>query len=116
MSFHFRTATCAIALVLSSLLIHADDPAAQPDRASLLPQLQKTGGKDWTVTTIPEGYLMTYQHPILYYPSNGATPTPDQLLKGKTTRLSIKIIFDKTATDDDLARNHNPFSERQAPP
>jgi len=122
----FRTATrspiswgsfflIVLALALVPLLIRADD-AAQPDRASVLPELQKTGGKDWVVTTIPEGYLMTYQHPVIFYSSNGATPTPAQLASVKTNQLCIKIIFGRSATAADLAKAQNPYSERQEAP
>ncbi len=106
----------ALALALSPLAIHADESAPQPDRASVLPQLQKTGGKDWAVTTIPEGYLMTYQHPVIFYPSSGAAPKPDQLVSGKTDQLRIKIIFGRSATAQDLERAQSPYSERQEAP
>jgi hypothetical protein len=106
-----------LALLLAPLALHADDTnPPQPDRASVLPQLQKTGGKDWVVTTIPEGYLMTYQHPVIFYPSNGATPTAAQLAAVKNYPLSIKIIFGRSATAEDLQRAQNPYSERQEAP
>jgi len=105
-----------VLLTLFPISIHADDATALPDRSAVLPALQKSAGKDWAVTTIPEGYLLTYAHPVLFYPSNGATPTAAQLTQGKTTSLCIKVIFGRPATQADLDKAKNPYSERQEAP
>jgi len=98
-------------------LLAVSSPAQQkdplPEQKDVLTQLQKSGGRDWSVTTIPEGYLMTYAHPVVFYPSTSSISQTDlnqQLLHGKTAQLCIKIIIGRVVTEEELHRQ-NPYSE-----
>lgn len=77
---------------------------SQPDQGDLLALLQKIGGKDWNVTAVPEGYLMTYAQPITSSSK-------------KIDSLRLKIIFGKALSATEMENlPRNPYSELPEPP
>jgi len=88
--------------VLSALLvilptsIFAEEKDRVPDLNGPLPELQKAVGKDWSVTTLLDGYLITYVPQVSFYPAVSDSTKLDEhqrALHGRTDHLHIRITF-----------------------
>ena len=112
-----RACFSALALVLAlfPISVQAIDKVPLPDQKDLMAQLQKPGGKDWTVTAAPDGYLMTYAQPVVIYSTNGVVSKAalaQQLSSKKTSSLQVKVIIGRALTAAELSKPNNPYSER----
>ena len=94
----------SLLLVLLSIL----SQAKEKDR---LPELQKAVGKDWVVTALPDGYLVTYVPLVSFYPAISESSKLDyhqRAAHGRMDHLRIKIFFGHCLTDEEL-KEYGPF-------
>ena len=84
-----RMGLFSLLLVLLSIL----SQAKEKDR---LPELQKAVGKDWVVTALPDGYLVTYVPLVNFYPAVSESSKLDyhqRAAHGRMDHLRIKITY-----------------------
>lgn len=81
--------------VLSALLVILPT-TIQAEEKTRLPDIQKAVGKDWSVTALPDGYLVTYLPLVRFYPaiSEGSKRDDDQrAASGRMGHLRIRITL-----------------------
>jgi hypothetical protein len=86
----------AALLVMLPVSTRAEEKVHQPEIKSRLPELQKAVGKDWTVTALPDGYLVTYAPLVSFYPAiseNSKLDSHQRAARGRVDHLRIKITF-----------------------
>jgi hypothetical protein len=88
--------------VLSALLIalstssKAEERIHSSDFKRFLPQLQSAAGKNWEVTALPDGYLVTYLPLVRFYPAISESSKLDndqRAMHGQIDHLQIRITL-----------------------
>jgi hypothetical protein len=90
----FKVVQIGMVLLGSLLVMHPiSADAGEKDR---LPELQKAVGKDWMVTALPDGYLVTYVPLVSFYPAISESSKLDyhqRVARGRADHLRIRITY-----------------------
>jgi len=82
--------------ILPTVSARAEEKNRLPNLESRLPELQKAVGKDWFVTALPDGYLVTYTPRVSFYPAISESSKLDnqqRAERGRMDYLRIRITF-----------------------
>jgi hypothetical protein len=92
-------------LVMLPILSRAEEKVHQSDIKGRLAEVQKVVGKDWSVTALPDGYLVTYIPLVSFYSAVSESSKLDnhqRAAHGRMDHLRIKIIFGYCLSDEEI--------------
>lgn len=102
MYFRFAWLFILAGLILLPISARAEEKAPHLELKDRLSELQKAVGKDWSVTVLPDGYLLTYAQLVNFYPAFSANSKMDVFQRmghGRMDHLRIKVVLGSCLTD-----------------